>query len=74
MILDKRVDLPTEGNPTRAMRASGSKKLVQGEPQPEKYCSSVPPDLLTSKPVPPPPPLVVGSRSCARNRASFLFR
>ena len=31
------------------------------------------PDFWTSKPVPAPPDLLVGSRSCARYRASFAF-
>lgn len=52
VILDKKVDFPTEGKPTSAIRAS--------------------PDLLTSKPVPSDPAALVGSRSCARSRASFL--
>lgn len=52
VILDRKVDFPTEGKPTRDIRAS--------------------PDLLTSKPEPPPPELPVGSRSWARRRASFL--
>ena len=53
VIFERNVDLPTEGKPTSAIRAS--------------------PDLLTSKPEPPPEPApAVGSSSCARRRASLL--
>lgn len=55
VILDKNVDFPTDGKPTRATRAS--------------------PLLETSKPVPPPElEPGVGSRSCALNLASFLWK
>lgn len=50
---ERNVDLPTDGKPTREMRAS--------------------PDLLTSKPDPPPLPAPgAGSSNCARRRASLL--
>ena len=52
VILDRKVDFPTDGKPTRAMRAS--------------------PDFDTSKPCWLGPPVVVGSRSWARRRASLL--
>ena len=80
VILESRVDFPTDGKPTSDILASvlivNYKSLLRIGDGREKYIKKVklPPDLETSKPVPALDEVPgAGSSSCARRRASLPF-